>query len=112
MSGPRDQEAHPAGPGFIIEGKPLLFQFGDHDPRWPDRAPLNAASQGYRLEANGQPVFNYEFSGVTAEDRIAPLPDGSGLTRTPEVHRQTPGRARCGRCSWRARPSPPSPEVT
>lgn len=77
-----DQEAHPAGPGFTLEGKPLLFQFGDHDPRWPDRAPLNAASRGYRLEANGQPVFLYEFSGVTAEDRIAPLPDGSGLTRT------------------------------
>lgn len=77
-----DQEAHPGGPGFTIEAKPLLFQFGTHDPRWPDRAPLNAASQGYRLEANGQPVFLYEFSGITAEDRIAPLPDGSGLTRT------------------------------
>ncbi len=77
-----DQEAHAAGPGFSIESKPLLFQFGDHDPRWPDRAPPNAASLGYRVEANGQPVFLYEFSGVKAEDRIAPLPDASGLTRT------------------------------
>ncbi len=77
-----DQEAHPAGPGFTIEGRPLLFQFGDHDVRWPDRPPPTSASTGYRLEANGQPVFLYSFSGVKAEDRIAALADGSGLTRT------------------------------
>ncbi len=77
-----DQEAHPAGPGFMIEGRPLLFQFGDHDARWPDRPPPTSASTGYRLEANGQPVFLYSFSGVKAEDRIAALADGSGVTRT------------------------------
>lgn len=77
-----DQEARPTGPGFTIEGRPLLFQFGDHDPRWPERAPPTSASQGYRLEANGQPVFLFTFSGVSVEDRIAPLPKGDGLTRT------------------------------
>lgn len=77
-----DQEARPTGPGFPIEGRPLLFQFGDHDAHWPAQAPLNSASRGYRLEANGQPVFAYSFSGVNVEDRIAPLADGSGLTRT------------------------------
>lgn len=77
-----DQEAHPTGPGFAIEGKPLLFQFGDHDAFWPTRPPGTSQSNGYRLEADGQPVFFYEFSGVSAEDRIAPLVDGSGLTRT------------------------------
>ena len=77
-----DQEAHPAGPGFMIEGRPLLFQFGDHDVRWPDRPPPTAASAGYRLEPDGQPVFLYSFSGVKAEDRIAALADGSGVTRT------------------------------
>jgi hypothetical protein len=77
-----DQEAHPAGPGFMIEGRPLLFQFGDHDVRWPDRPPPTSASTGYRLEADGQPVFLYTFSGVNAEDRLAALADGSGVTRT------------------------------
>jgi hypothetical protein len=77
-----DQEARPTGPGFQIEGRPLLFQFGDHDAHWPIRPPPHAASQGYRLEPDGQPVFRYAFSGVTVEDRIAPLADGTGLVRT------------------------------
>ena len=77
-----DQEAHPTGPGFSIEGRPLLFQFGAHDDFWPVQPPQPSASLGYRLEADGQPVFKYTFSGVVAEDRIAALPDGTGLTRT------------------------------
>jgi hypothetical protein len=76
-----DQQAHPTGPGFLIEGRPLLFQFGDHDQFWPTQPPQPSESRGYRLEADGQPVFRYFFSGITVEDRIAALPDGSGLNR-------------------------------
>ncbi len=76
-----DQQAHPTGPGFLIEGRPLLFQFGDHDNFWPTQPPQPSESRGYRLEADGQPVFRYSFAGITAEDRIAALADGSGLSR-------------------------------
>jgi hypothetical protein len=76
-----DQQAHATGPGFWIEGRPLIFQFGDHDKFWPTEPPQPSESRGYRLEADGQPVFRYFFSGITVEDRIAALPDGSGLNR-------------------------------
>lgn len=76
-----DQQAHATGPGFLIESRPLLFQFGDHDAFWPTQPPQPSESRGYRLEADGQPVFSYWFAGTSVEDRIAALPDGSGLSR-------------------------------
>jgi hypothetical protein len=90
-----DQQAHPTGPGFLIEGRPLLFQFGDHDAFWPVQPPQPSESRGYRLEADGQPVFRYFFAGITAEDRIAALADGSGLNR-----KLTFGGKSYGRETW------------
>lgn len=87
-----DQQAHPTGPGFPIEGRPLLFQFGDHDAFWPTQPPQPSESRGYRLEADGQPVFRYFFAGITAEDRIAARADGTGLERTLKFGGKSYGR--------------------
>jgi hypothetical protein len=79
----------------LSEGRPLLVQFGDHDSFWPTQPPQPSESRGYRLEADGQPVFRYAFAGITAEDRIAALPDGSGLNR-----KLTFGGKSYGRETW------------
>jgi hypothetical protein len=76
------QLAKPNGPALTLSGKPLLAMFTEGGARWPEKAGLTTASQGYRLEADGQPVFFYSDVGVSVTDRIAPLPDGKGLTRT------------------------------
>lgn len=76
------QLAKPNGPALTLSGKPLLAMFAEGGARWPDKAAQTAASQGYRIEADGQPVFFYNYVGVSVTDRIAPMPDGKGLTRT------------------------------
>ncbi len=87
-----DQQARATGPGFQIEGRPLLFQFGDHDAFWPVQPPQPSESRGYRLEADGQPVFRYYFAGITVDDRIAARADGAGLERTLKFGGKSFGR--------------------
>jgi hypothetical protein len=77
-----DQVGKATGPALTLSGKPLLALFADGETRWPERPAQTAASEGYRLELDGQPVFLYHYVGVSMADRIAPLADGKGVTRT------------------------------
>ena len=40
------------------------------------------SSLGYTLEPDGQPVFLSKLSDLTIRDRVAPMLEGIGLTRT------------------------------
>ena len=76
------QLAKPTGPTLTLTAKPTVALV-DY-PRaagWPDSADALQSSQGYTLEANGQPVFLSKISDVSIRDRLAPSADGKALTR-------------------------------
>ena len=81
-----NQIAKPSGPTLDFNAKPViaLIEF-PLTGGWPDQPDAMQASQGYTLEANGQPVFLSTLSHLTLRDRIAPLADGRGLARTLRV---------------------------
>jgi hypothetical protein len=79
------QAAQPTGPVLDLGGQPLLAMFGDADPHWPDRPALTARSGGYQLEADGQPVFLYEYAGVSLTDRLSARADRHGLARALHI---------------------------
>ncbi|MEO6001776.1 MAG: family 16 glycoside hydrolase [Opitutus sp.] len=77
------QLAKAAGPALTLQAKPTIAMI--ESPKtagWPDQLDPLASSQGYTLEANGQPVFQSSLAGLKITDRIAPTADGSGLERT------------------------------
>ncbi len=76
------QLAKPTGPSLTLNAKPTVALIDN--PRtagWPESADALQSSQGYTLEANGQPVFLSTLSGVTIRDRLAPTADGKALAR-------------------------------
>jgi hypothetical protein len=76
------QLAKPTGPTLTLTAKPTVALI-DY-PRaagWPASADALHSSQGYTLEANGQPVFLSKISDVSIRDRLAPSADGKALTR-------------------------------
>ncbi|MBL9201843.1 MAG: DUF1080 domain-containing protein [Opitutaceae bacterium] len=78
-----DQLARPEGPALTLSGKPavaLIENAATGD--WPDQSDPLWSPQGYKLEADGQPVFLSKLAAVAISDRVAPAKDGRGLTRT------------------------------
>ena len=77
-----NQIAKPAGPALAFNAKPAvaLLESSAHD--WPDAPEALWSSEGYTLEADGQPVFLAQLASLAVRDRIAPDADGRGLTRT------------------------------
>jgi hypothetical protein len=73
----------PTGPGITFGGKPTvaLIEF-PLTGGWPEQADAMQSSQGYTLEPDGQPVFLSKLSDLTIRDRVAPMVEGPGLTRT------------------------------
>jgi hypothetical protein len=85
-----DQVARPAGPALTFHAKPAVALIENPlSGGWPEAPEALQASQGYRLEADGLPVFHSTLASLTIRDRIAPLPDGRGLTRTLVIGGQT-----------------------
>lgn len=78
-----NQLAIPTGPSLTFGGKPTvaLIEF-PLTGGWPEQADAMQSSQGYTLEPDGQPVFLSKLSDLTIKDRVAPMVEGSGLTRT------------------------------
>jgi hypothetical protein len=52
---------------------------------WPESPGDLYASQGYRLESDGTPVFLATLSSLQLSERFAPAAEGVGLTRTVTV---------------------------
>ena len=84
-----NQIGKPAGPALTLNSKPVLALLERYTHDWPDQPDAMWSSQGYRLEPNGQPTFLFKLSSLSATDRIAPIADGSGLTRTLTVSGET-----------------------
>ncbi len=77
-----NQIAKPAGPAITLNAKPTVALLERSASDWPDAPEPLWTSQGYTLEPDGQPVFLATLASLTVRDRIAPLADGRGLTRT------------------------------
>jgi hypothetical protein len=84
-----NQLGKPAGPALTLNDKPVLALLERYVNDWPDQPDMMWSSQGYRLETDGQPTFRFKLSTLSATDRIAPAPDGSGLVRTLTVKGET-----------------------
>ncbi len=81
-----DQLAKPVGPSLTFDGKPVaaLIEFAQTGD-WPDQPDALWSSQGYSLGADGIPVFAATLGDIAFRDRIAPVAEGRGLTRTIEA---------------------------
>jgi hypothetical protein len=77
------QLARPTGPALTLNAKPTvaLLEF-PRTAAWPGQDEALFSSQGYTLEANGQPVFRSKLGDVKITDRIASIEGGRGLERT------------------------------
>ena len=86
-----DQTAKPAGPSLTFNGKPAigLIEYAANGD-WPTQPDALWSSQGYTLETDGTPVFLSTLSEISVRDRIAPTPDGRGLSRTMQLKGKLP----------------------
>lgn len=76
------QLAKPAGPALTLNTKPLLALLESPAQDWPDAPEALWSSQGYSVEKDGTPTFLGKLASIALRDRIAPAPEGRGLTRT------------------------------
>ncbi|MBK6931206.1 MAG: DUF1080 domain-containing protein [Saprospirales bacterium] len=78
-----DGHAEPLGSVLLLGDTPPLAPFTG---AWPDSLGPDAAFRlhGYRLDARGNPAFQYTVYGIQVEDRISPQENGKGLSR--EIH--------------------------
>lgn len=86
------QLAKPAGPSLTLTGAPgiALLEAPDSDG-WPVQPSPLFSSQGYHLEADGTPVFRASLAQLQLTDRVSPLKEGTGLTRTVKFEGSLPG---------------------
>jgi hypothetical protein len=80
------QVARPTGAALDLSSKPSVALL--EQPLvdgWPATPGDLFVSDGYRLEADGTPVFLSRLHSLTVEDRLVPTPDQSGFVRTVVV---------------------------
>lgn len=80
-----EQTAVPTGSVVLLDGRPSVASLGQAGSPWPPGDTALLKQRGYTLEADGQPVFHYEYSSVEVSDRIALRADGRGFDRTITV---------------------------
>lgn len=80
------QLAKPLGCTLDLPGKAgvALLETPSSDG-WPESPGDLYASEGYRLESDGTPVFLARLDALRLAERVAPAPEGVGLTRTVTV---------------------------
>ena len=83
------QLAKPAGPTLTLNAKPLLALLERPANDWPAAPEALWSSQGYTVEKDGTPTFLGKLAGIELRDRIAPTPEGRGLTRTLTLNGRT-----------------------
>lgn len=85
------QLAKPNGPSLTLNARPTIALIENaRTAGWPETPDAMQSSQGYSLEADGQPVFLSTLSSITIRDRIAPAPEGKGLARRLELKGSLP----------------------
>lgn len=79
-----EQRAVPQGSGPSFDGAPPWAVLSTAGAAWPDSLQPHAAHEylGYRLDADGAPIFRYRFKGLTVEDRLQADTTGGRLERT------------------------------
>lgn len=85
------QLVKPNGPALTLNAFPTVALFEKpYTAGWPVTADALQSSQGYILEADGQPVFLSQLSDLSIRDRIAASPDGQRLNRRLEFKGSLP----------------------
>lgn len=71
------------GPALVLPTHLPLARVRDTGEPWPTKfgAYAGYVFKGYRLEADGTPVFRYRVDGLEVEDSIRPTADGASLRR-------------------------------
>lgn len=79
------QLAYPLGGTIELSSEPVVAVLQNKEEPWPDTA-QNYQLEGYELDKDGRPTFQYSFQGTAVEDKITPADDGQYLTRTLRVN--------------------------
>lgn len=77
------QIAEPLGSKIETAPTPPFAVLSDSQERWPEKQNDHFKFNGYSLDQNGRPTFDYILEGIHIQDRIVPA-EGS-LTRTLTV---------------------------
>jgi len=77
-----EQIARPPGAVITFDGRPSLAGLENPASGWPPAGRALFKARGYTLEADGLPVFHYDYGSARVRDRIALRADGRGLERT------------------------------
>jgi hypothetical protein len=66
---------------FLYMNQSLAFLAQPGDPFPATGKEGEFRTKGYRLEANGLPIFNYSYRGIEVEEKIYPNDEGKTITR-------------------------------
>ncbi len=72
----------------IADGIPIA-RLTAENVHWPD-PPQEVGFNGYHIDPEQRPVFDYSFDNIQFEDQIKPSSDNLGLTRSIHVHSDNP----------------------
>ncbi len=73
----------PTGALVELASGPFLAKLGNSNSAWPDSISSDVFQiQGYTLDRDRRPTFNYVLEQITVEDFLEPEMDGKFLTRT------------------------------
>lgn len=76
------QNAYPRGAVISLSDAPAVAVLQQPHAAWPDSIGFDDLKElGYNLTAERSPVFQYEYSGMTVTDSIAPAPEAQGFVR-------------------------------
>src|SRR5690606_26631245 len=80
------QLAKPLGAVVSLSSAPSFAILNNPDAIWPDSIPFDELhNKGYSLDKEKRPTFQYEYAGITVEDKISPSENGESLKREIRV---------------------------
>lgn len=86
------QLAVPLGSIVPLSAAPSIAVLQDKNGPWPDSVAFDDfQDEGYVLDNERIPTYSYVIKGTIVKDRIAPLPDRTGFTRTVIVENPSAG---------------------
>jgi len=86
------QLAVPLGSIVPLSAAPSIAVLQDKNGPWPDSIAFDDfQDEGYVLDNDRIPTFGYVIKGTIVKDRIAPLPDRTGFTRTIVIENPSSG---------------------
>jgi hypothetical protein len=79
------QIAEPLGSKIETTPAPPFAVLSDSRERWPEKQSDHFKFNGYSLDQNGRPTFDYTLDGIHIQDRIVPAEGSRSLNRTLTV---------------------------